>query len=92
MSLHGWGNLLEACLWIGLGIGVLVKQRRAGLLVGLTLIAFGISDLIEIRTGDWRRPLGLLLLKAACLAVLLPAAFLAIRRSRSSRRDSPPAA
>jgi hypothetical protein len=36
-----------------------------------TLIAFGVSDVIEIQTGAWWRPWWLLVWKGLCIAVLV---------------------
>jgi hypothetical protein len=46
--------------------------RRSGLLASVTLVAFGLSDYAEIRTGgEWWRPWWLLAWKAACVITLL---------------------
>ena len=64
-----WVNLGEAALWVALGLCVLVLSRRTRWHLGLaaTLIAFGISDVVETQTGAWWRPPWLLAWKAACL-------------------------
>ena len=88
MNLHAWGNLIEAGVWIAIGVGVFVKTKRAGVVPGATLLLFGISDLIEIQTGDWRKPWPLLAMKTACFIVLLPNVIRALRTSRSRSRRS----
>lgn len=71
-------NGVEAAWWFLMAVVVrfywrscrgLTPRVRDALVV--LLAAFGISDLIEIQTGAWWRPMGLLLLKAVCLIGLL---------------------
>ena len=70
------GNLIEAVLWFGFSIGFGVRawqrkdeRRRLFLILSAAFLAFGVSDLIERRTGAWWRPAGLLMFKAGCIAV-----------------------
>ncbi len=70
------GNQIEAVLWFFFSAGFLVRvfrtsgsHRRLAVVLVLAFLAFGISDLIEARTGAWWRPLWLLLLKTGCIAV-----------------------
>lgn len=52
------------------------------------LIAFGISDLIEIRTGAWWMPVSLLVFKGVCLIGLIGCgAILLWRRRRHAPQD-----
>ncbi len=78
MSLFEVGNYCEAGLWAAIAVCFLCfALRRPGavrgrlFLVALTFLAFGASDVVEVRTGAWWRPWWLLAWKAACLAVLL---------------------
>lgn len=71
-------NWMEVFLWPILGlacvIGEKVKTGTTSLMIwvlGGAFMVFGFSDYLELRTGAWWRPLGLLLLKASCLAVFL---------------------
>jgi hypothetical protein len=71
-------NLAEAGLWISLAIGVAIKallrppsSRFSAIIATVTLLAFGISDVVEMRTGAWWRPRWLLLWKGGCVAVFL---------------------
>jgi hypothetical protein len=71
-------NQLEACLWFFLGIVLTLSSRHAKAPKKKTMwtaaaafLIFGVSDLIEANTGAWWRPLWLLFLKAACIAVLV---------------------
>src|SRR5262249_45702065 len=68
----------EAFLWLAYAVIVAVRfhrapqrLRRTARAMAMIFIVFAVSDVIEMRTGAWWRPLGLLLLKAACLAGLL---------------------
>jgi hypothetical protein len=89
--LSRWGeiyNYVEIGLWAGIGavVGALAVRgtgasRRHGLLAAFTLVAFGLSDWAEIKTGgEWWRPWWLLAWKAACVLVLLTLGVLAYRR------------
>lgn len=83
------GNFLEALLWLGLSVALLVRPRKPGVRMGALWFAlFGVSDLIEMHTGAWWEPLELFVFKAACV-VGLAAAFGAYRRAT---QEIPPAA
>ena len=80
-SFFVWANLAEALLWGGIGIGFAARAiyLRAGkrdgwrlaTLTALTLICFGITDVVEANTGAWWRPWWLLFWKAACIVLLV---------------------
>jgi len=53
------------------GLKSAVELRRTLLLLSGAFLAFSVSDLIESHTGAWWRPIWLLVLKAACIAVFL---------------------
>jgi hypothetical protein len=70
------GNLIEAGLWFTVSGALAVRaiRLRGGRLqtvwiLAATFLMFGISDLIEYRTGAWWRPAWLLLLKGSCLLI-----------------------
>ena len=70
-------NHMEAALWIILGIGFFayglwkkLPLRGSWLIVAITLLAFGGSDVVEARTGAWWRPWWLFVLKAVCVVTL----------------------
>jgi hypothetical protein len=76
MDLTITGNRIEAVLWFAFSTGFLLRawrttgrHRRLAGILALAFLAFGVSDLIEARTGAWWRPLWLLLLKSSCIAV-----------------------
>jgi uncharacterized membrane protein HdeD (DUF308 family) len=90
------GNLIEAGFWLIFGVVVCVagvKRGRSfgtfGVIAGLVAILFGLSDLIEARTGAWWCPWWLLAWKAVCVAVLV-LSFLRYRRLQfeAQRRSS----
>ena len=74
MDVAWLGNLIEAGLWgsVALMLAVLAvrtdrKRRSIFLLLSVAFLVFAVSDLIEMRTGAWWRPLRLLAIKAACI-------------------------
>lgn len=70
-------NLLEAIFWFTLSLFCFFLwsfkkksnsvQKKYPLLLSLIIFIFGITDLIEIKSGAWWRPIWLLLLKSICL-------------------------
>ena len=71
-------NLAEAGLWFVVSLVLAVKAVFAASLVrpmvsllASAFLVFGISDLIEARTGSWWDPLWFLGLKASCVATFL---------------------
>jgi hypothetical protein len=85
-------NYIEAAVWIAMGIVATAmaarfsgRARRDLLILAATLIAFGLSDLVETRTGAWWRPPWLLAWKAACLDIMLGLLIAYLRRSRMGK-------
>ena len=77
-DLERTANLAEAALWGLMAAYFLLRSCRAsGALrrvfgsLSIAFFFFGVSDLIEARTGAWWRPLWLLVLKGGCVIVLL---------------------
>ena len=73
MTFHASANLIEAGLWFVLAcicaLQAYRKHRPYSAILGvltINFVLFGISDLIESRTGAWWRPTGLLVLKGIC--------------------------
>lgn len=71
-------NQVEAGLWFCLGAVLALSTRRTQAALRKTVwvaavafLIFGISDLIEARTGAWWQPLWLLILKVVCIAILV---------------------
>jgi predicted membrane chloride channel (bestrophin family) len=56
------------------------------LVFSLTLLVFGISDIIETQTGAWYKPLGLFLLKAVCVMLIAGCVFLFFRNRTECER------
>jgi hypothetical protein len=88
-DLERTGNLIEAGFWIIFGVVVtlgLGRQARRltpfSLVSGMVVILFGLSDLVEARTGAWWRPWWLLLWKAVCLTGMV-VCFLKYRQART---------
>ena len=81
-------NIFEAGLWSTFGLltavfGGPVRGMTPGLriLLSVSFLAFGISDLIEFSTGAWWRPPGLLVYKGLCLPGIV-GSCLCLRRNR----------
>jgi hypothetical protein len=70
------GNLIEAGLWLTIGAGFALSalapaRRGSKMLAALAFALFGLTDVVEHRTGAWWRPWWLLVLKAGCIVALL---------------------
>ena len=76
---HRSFNALEALFWLVVGAGFVVRAfrrpsalpRRLLFVAGVACIAFGGSDVVEIRTGTWFRPWWLLAWNVACVVTLI---------------------
>lgn len=74
---HGQFNLVEAMLWGVIAVALLMagraqsgaRRRRCRIGAGAFAI-FAVTDIVEIFTGHWARPLGLLVVKVACVIVM----------------------
>ena len=82
-------NMVEAVWWWLMAVAVIrfgrrfrETTRRLRLILAVFLVAFGISDMIEVRTGAWWRPPGLLILKGICVAGLAACAVIVVRNRR----------
>ena len=74
-ELINWGELF---LWPIIGFVCFIKavkeknpKRIQLCILGLTFFVFGLTDYIELRTGAWWRPFGLLVLNALCLSSIV---------------------
>jgi hypothetical protein len=87
-------NLGEGLLWLGIALVITIRTARSrngqrlGYGAALSFALFGVSDLIEVRTGAWYSPWPLLALKAACVASLGIHLFCYLREKRAAHRDS----
>ena len=98
MDLARNGNLIEAGVWFLLGLVLLVHacrspKRMRPILFALvtTLLLFGVSDLVESRTGAWWTPWWLFAWKAICVAALLLGFlryYALVRRERQTTRGA----
>ncbi len=96
MDVERDGNLIECGFWAIFGLLILFGSRRQGAsfrrlgrLAATIAIAFGLSDLVEARTGAWWRPSWLLVWKGLCVAGLV-LCFLQYRRLRAAPRGDEP--
>jgi hypothetical protein len=69
-------NLLEAALWSLIALAFAWNAwrtkgtfRRLSIILGAAFALFGLSDVIESRTGAWYHPWWLLAMKGACVVV-----------------------
>ena len=76
-NLFALANFIEAGLWICIGIGFAIVAgwktgvvRRRLVVAAVGLVLFGVSDIMEVQTGAWYRPVGLLVWKGICVLVL----------------------
>lgn len=76
MTWLDWFNLGEAIFWMTIGV-LLLCVRVDGLtpklrwILAAAFVLFGISDLIEIQTNAFWRPLSLLVFKGVCLVTIV---------------------
>ena len=86
-------NLLEVVLWSLFALAFAWNAGRAKgafrwlfVTFSMAFAVFGLSDVIESRTGAWWRPWWLLALKAACIIVFLWGAwkYRVVKRGRSA--------
>ena len=82
-------NHIEAVFWIVVGVVCVgCAFRRNGVAAqrcwqaAYAFIAFGLSDIAEVRTGAWWRPWWLLVWKSICVAALLALLVDYLRRRR----------
>jgi hypothetical protein len=93
--LFRYSNYAEAVLWMAIGAYVVVRARRRGgvrpahAVLAVALLLFGVSDLIEARTGAWWRPRWLLVWKGGCLLVFLGVFVVMRRRNLAGRAPIP---
>jgi hypothetical protein len=83
----------EAVLWLAFAVVVAVRfhkaprgVRRTARIMAVFFLLFAVSDVIDMQTGAWWRPLGLLILKAGCLAGLTGSFFVLVRAEMASRK------
>jgi hypothetical protein len=94
-SLFVYGNYGEAVLWAVVALLVAgYGWRRRGVLrarcwvAAAVLIAFGLSDVVEVQTGAWWRPWWLFVWKVVCVLTLAALLLDGWRRTRPAARDS----
>lgn len=82
-------NLIEALIWFSISVKfatLAIKNatalKRAFIVFSLTMFLFGISDLIELFTRAWYKPVGLFLLKASCVVSIAYCVFVFFRNRK----------
>jgi hypothetical protein len=78
-DLEATGNLFEAALWFVVAVLLLIKARRTAdpdvrrvlFVLAPAFLVFGVTDLIESRTGAWWRPFWLPVIKGSCALTFL---------------------
>lgn len=73
-AFHVVFNQAEAVLWFVIALVLIVRSRMKmhwRWLLPLAFALFGVSDLIEAKTGAWWEPWWLFVMKAACVLVFL---------------------
>jgi hypothetical protein len=81
-------NYIEAGVWASMGVLLATLGARWRLSIRtrivllVTLLAFGCSDVVEAHTGAWWDPWWLLVWKAVCVLVLLIVIGLSLRARR----------
>jgi hypothetical protein len=78
-----FANYVEASFWAAAGVVAIAKRRgKASLLLAGALVLFGVSDIIETRTGAWYRPWWLLAMKVGCVLSIVIAGVGVLRNRR----------
>ena len=76
-------NYVEAGVWCAMGAVTLVKGKgAASVVLAIALAAFGVSDIVETRTGAWYDPWWLLAWKIVCVVVILASGVVVWRTAR----------
>ena len=86
-------NYVEAAVWVGMAgwcamRGVRSRSGRMGVLAA-ALVIFGLSDVVEVRTGAWSRPWWLLVWTGVCLVTIV-AMLVGIWRRGKGRGEGMP--
>jgi hypothetical protein len=80
-----YANYAEACLWAAMAVIVIIKLRTpSGIILAMALLLFGLSDVVETRTGAWFRPWWLFVWKALCVLAILISGIIAWRNRAKS--------
>ncbi|MFY9256156.1 MAG: hypothetical protein WAO83_22060 [Fuerstiella sp.] len=88
-------NAFETVLWTLLAVycivsAIQIPERRIRLLfAALAFLAFAGSEIMEMQTGAWWRPIWLLIWKAACITILIVLGIDHFRWHRKNSEESP---
>lgn len=95
MDIHQSGNLIEAGVWFLValvwfyeGATSRAALRWVTVVLALTFVLFGLSDLVESETGAWWRPWWLLAWKGACVIGIVGGFTAYYRLTRAARIGS----
>jgi hypothetical protein len=90
-------NEIEAGVWLIIAIGFFVycvkvekEKRKIGIICCVAFFIFGISDMIESRTGAWWRPLWLLVIKTSCVFTFIYCYFKYRKIPKTTEPDQAP--
>jgi hypothetical protein len=85
-------NRIEAVFWIAIAIAMIIAATRQSgaaridcFIAAIAFAFFGLSDLVETKTGAWWRPWWLLVWKATCVLALLVLLARYLRRRKLAR-------
>lgn len=88
-------NLFEAIFWFVMSLVLLLcgvyrevivaGQKKIFIFLSVTLLLFGITDLIEMKTGHWSRPPWLLLLNGVCIVAIFIGIVIIYMRKRANK-------
>ena len=74
MNIASIFNYFEAALWFSIALTVFLRRKndnlkltKLAIVVSISFLFFGVSDLIEANPGAWWRPWWLLVLKGLCI-------------------------
>ncbi len=85
-------NYAEAGLWFAVAILLLLFGRRWKIatrnrvILAITLVAFGLSDIVEAHAGAWWDPWWLLVWKGVCVVIFLVSVVRLVRAKKSLSR------
>jgi len=86
------GNYVEAAVWmlVAGAFAVFALKRHGSMrwrcaLACAVFLLFGLSDVVEVRTGAWWRPWWLFCWKAICVLTMIGLLLEHLRRGREAR-------
>mgnify|MGYP001227440322 CR=1 FL=1 len=90
--LHADGNRIECLIWALIALIFLFRtfsftdyRRSLCYTCAAAFFLFGLSDLVEVRTGAWYTPWWLLVWKIACAVVFITCFMVYLKRRKKVR-------